>query len=142
MSTTRNDKTVKTSYKSAVALLEDVPVIETSFNDNHYTIEYDSIEPIKLLVAKDMKFWNTRSTLNHVKPLPLPMRYFMSDAIEPFGDLTNQIKELYELKGIANTLKLSDVLNAFESSVRVVYLGDIDIVEPSLSDEEIVQVVK
>lgn len=142
MSTTRNDNTVKTSYKSAVALMEDVPVCETSLNDNNYNNEYDTMEPIKPLVAKDMKLRNTWNTSNLFKPLPLSMRYFMSDAIEPFGDLTNEIKEFYDLKGIANTLKLSDVLNAFESSVRVVYLGDVDIVEPSLSDEEIVQVVK
>lgn len=139
MSTTGTDNTVKTSYKSAVAFVDDISScnqIDATFN------EYDNLESIKPLVAKDMLIRRNKKNVRTTQSLPLPMKYFMSDIIEPLGDLTHEIKELYELKGIANTLKLSDVLNAVEASVHVTYLGDIDVVEPSLSDEEIVQTIK
>jgi hypothetical protein len=142
MSTLRNNNTVKTSYMSVVTLIEDVPIIDqvdTSSSDPPRNDEYDSLDPINSLVAKDMLLRNKLKKLkNPTKPLPLPMKYFMTDMIEPLGDLTNDIKEVYELKGIANTLKLSDVLDAFESSLRVAYLGDIEVTDLSPSDEELV----
>jgi hypothetical protein len=39
--------------------------------------------------------------------------------ITSLGDLTSEIKNAYDLKGIANELKLSDVLDCFEQCVDV-----------------------
>lgn len=135
MSTTTDNNTVKTSYKNVVAL-EDIQH-SCDLEKPNYTTEYDSFEVIQPLVLKDMLQRDKLNNKNQIPHVPLPMRYLMSDIIEPLGDLTNDIKEVYELKGIANTLKLSDVLDAFEKSVNVTYLGDID-AEQAISDDDAV----
>jgi hypothetical protein len=135
MSTTTDNNTVKTSYKNVVAL-EDIQH-SCDLEKPNYTTEYDSFEVVQPLVLKDMLQRDKFNNKNQTTHIPLPMRYLMSDIIEPLGDLTNDIKEVYELQGIANTLKLSDVLDAFEKSVNVTYLGDID-VEQAISDDDAV----
>jgi hypothetical protein len=133
MSTTTDINTDKSSYKNAVAL-EDVQH-SCEVEKNKHMVEYDSIDAVQPLVAKDMQQCRRLHNKKPITQLPLPMRYLMSDIIEPLGDLTNDIKEVYELQGIANTLKLCDILDAFEKSVNVTYLGDIE-AEQSISDDD------
>jgi hypothetical protein len=135
MSTTNNNNTVKTSYKNVVALEDIQHSCELENPKSVIEYEYDSLEVIQPLIINDMLQCEKLIRRNPIAPLSLPMKYLMSDIIEPLGDLTNEIKEVYELKGIANTLKLSDVLNAFESSLSVTYLGDIE-AEHHISDDD------
>jgi hypothetical protein len=134
MSTTNHNNTVKTSYKNVVEL-QDIQY-SCEVEKPKYVVEYDNIEVIQTLVNKDMQQRDKFNGKNPITTLPLPMKYLMSDIIQPLGDLTNDIKEVYELKGIANTLNLSDVLTAFESSLSVTYLGDIEAEQP-ISDDDV-----
>jgi hypothetical protein len=139
MSSTTVNPVEKTSYRSAVTFLEDVPLSSELTSDKHTktVIEFDNFEDVKPFIRKDLqrqKLINMTS-YEHKLPLTVSMRYLMSDIIESLGDLTNEIKEVYEIKGIANSLKLSDVLDVFEESVRVTYLGDIE-TEANVSDDD------
>jgi hypothetical protein len=72
---------------------------------------------------------------NHKKSQTLPLKYFMTDIIDVVGELTNDVKNAYELKGLANSLTLENVLDTFESCVKVSCPIDKD---PEVSDDDVI----
>jgi hypothetical protein len=63
-------------------------------------------------------------------------KMFLSDLITTMGPLTSDIVEQYSMKGIANTLSLSAVLDCFENSINVPYRIEFDTYTNSTDDED------
>ena len=116
MSAISNKTIDKVTYKNVVTLKEQAPVAQ---EQGKTIIEYDNLDEIQQLLIQDMTNTNMTSTKTNERVLPLPLRYMLSDMITSLGDLTSEIKNAYDLKGIANELKLSDVLDCFEQCVDV-----------------------
>ena len=115
MSSSGNENTVKESYKSVVKFKEE-PVEQIV----KHGIEYDSLAAIMPLVYKDMQKRDALTARHNITPcVPLPVKYFMTDMTTVLGDLTNEVQYAYEVKGIANDLKLTDVMVCFENCIKV-----------------------
>jgi len=106
----------KSSYKNIV--LEGKIVDTQVSTDRDILIGYDAIT--NKLNMKLEKLNNKHRVLNNSK------KELLIDLLHDIGNVTEYVKEYYGFHGIGDELKLEDVMNSFEKSIKVEVVSDND----------------
>ncbi len=122
------DSQVKPSYKSIVSDMPEfgsVPV-----NKGLVFTDYD-------LINFDTERWQTRreSMSKNARREAVYKKELLLDMLNEVAYVTNYVREYYGFKGIGDELKLEDVMNAFETSIKVDVHSDADM-DFVVSEEE------
>jgi hypothetical protein len=103
----------KTSYKKIVLAGE---IEDTKLStDTSVVVGYDNI--VYKLNQKDEK---SHRKLNNAK------KELLIDLLNDIGAVTGYVTDYYGFNGVGDGLKLEDVMNSFEKSLKVEVLSDID----------------
>jgi hypothetical protein len=135
MSTITQENTIKASYKNVVVLEEQSQLPTNTEQAVSNIVEFDSLEQIKDMFPTLTNASNNLQSISK-RTLPSPLRYMLTDMITMFAELTSEVVNTYDIKGIANDLKVCDILDCFEDCLHVSCHTDIDAEGGHTSDED------
>jgi hypothetical protein len=94
----------------------------------------DNVQPVKELKFSDYEDVVIPSFTRKTRNIGSQKRELLIDMLSDIANTTSYVKERFGFHGIADELKLEDVLNAFEKSLKVEVYSDNDCEQVSEED--------